>query len=255
MADTSPYLSVVVPCYNESENLQAGVLEEMNTYLVQQPFTWEVLISDDGSTDDSREVAAARISALPGFRLLANVHGGKPHAVWAGLQQARGQVVLFTDMDQSTPLDQFSRLKPRLDAGDDVVIGSRGMERENFPLYRRVGSAVFRSFRRVLVLPHISDTQCGFKAFKRDVACEIFPQLEVLQPQKTAKGWQVTAFDVELLYLADKAGYSISEVTVTWSNRDLAVGKQKSYWRESVHMADQVLKILTRRMRSGRKGS
>lgn len=242
------YLSVVVPCYNEAGNLEHGVLEEMAAYLNRQSYSWEVLISDDGSTDDSREIARSHISQLPGFRLLENPHRGKPGAVWAGIQAARGEVVLFTDMDQSTPLDQFDKLKPKLDAGYDIAIGSRGLERENFPLYRRIGSIVFRGFRQLFILRHISDTQCGFKAFKTTVARDVFPQLDALRPKEVV-GWQVTAFDVELLYLADQAGYSIAEVVVNWSNRDFAQHKNKSYWRESFHMADQVIKILLRHLR------
>lgn len=246
---TNIYLSVVVPCYNESENLEHGVLEEMASYLEQQAFTWEVIISDDGSTDNSRELVRQRISAMPGFRLLENPHGGKPSAVWAGIQAAVGNVVLFTDMDQSTPLDQFALLQPHFEHGDDVVIGSRGMEREDFPLYRRIGSLVFREFRRLFILRGISDTQCGFKAFKREAALAVFPQLDALRPKNQVRGWQVTAFDVELLYLAERAGYRIGEVKVKWSNRDHARGKDKSYWRESRHMAEQVIKILLRRWR------
>jgi dolichyl-phosphate beta-glucosyltransferase len=245
------YLSVVVPCYNEHENLERGVLEEMAAYLRHVEFTWELIISDDGSTDNSREIVRERIANLEGFRLLENPHGGKPRAVWYGIQASQGQVVLFTDMDQSTPLDQFDRLQPLLAKGLDVAIGSRGIERENFPLYRRIGSSVFRAFRRVLLLRNISDTQCGFKAMRAEVARKVFPQLDALRKPREAKGWQVTAFDVELLYLAERAGYRIGEATVAWANRDVAQGKNKSYWRESRHMADQVFKILLRRMRSG----
>lgn len=242
------YLSVVVPCYNERENLERGVLEEMETYLKRVEFTWELIISDDGSTDNSREIVRERITRLEGFRLLENPHGGKPSAVWYGIQASLGQVVLFTDMDQSTPLDQFDRLQPLLSSGYDVAIGSRGMERENFPLYRRIGSSVFRAFRRLLLLRSISDTQCGFKAMRTEVARILFPQLDALREQQKVSGWQVTAFDVELLYLAERAGFKIGEAAVTWANRDVAQGKNKSYWRESRHMAEQVLKIILRRL-------
>jgi dolichyl-phosphate beta-glucosyltransferase len=245
------YLSVVVPCYNERENLERGVLEEMDTYLKEAKFTWEVIISDDGSTDNSRQVVQEHIKDMPGFRLMANPHGGKPSAVWYGIQSCVGQVVLFTDMDQSTPLDQFNQLQPLLASGYDVVIGSRGMERENFPLYRRFGSSVFRAFRRLLLLRQISDTQCGFKAMRTEVALVLFPQLDALRVRRQVSGWQVTAFDVELLYLADRAGFKIGEAQVTWSNRDVTQGKSKSYWRESRHMAEQVFKILLRRVRHG----
>lgn len=238
-----PYLSVVVPCYNESENLRRGVLEEMHAYLSQQSCTYEVIISDDGSTDDSREIVRQRLGDKPGFRLLENPHGGKPSAVWFGIQAARGEIVLFTDMDQSTPIDQLARLLPLFERGCDVVIGSRGMERQNFPLYRRLGSQVFRAFRRLLLLRDISDTQCGFKAMRTTVAREIFPRLEAISKPSKVTGWKVTAFDVELLFLADRAGYRIGEVTVEWANRDVAVGKRKSYLAESKEMAEQILRI------------
>lgn len=238
-----PYLSVVVPCYNESENLRRGVLEEMYAYLSQQRLPYEVLISDDGSTDESREIVRERVRDKPEFRLLENPHGGKPSAVWHGIQAARGQIVLFTDMDQSTPINQLDKLLPFFERGFDVVIGSRGLERQDFPLYRRLGSAVFRSFRRLLLLRNISDTQCGFKAMRVAAAREVFPQLEAIRRPGRVKGWKVTAFDVELLFLLERRGYRIAEVTVEWANRDVSSGKRKSYLAESKEMALQVLKI------------
>ncbi len=238
-----PYLSIIVPCYNERENLQRGVLEEMHTYLSRQNYTYEVVISDDGSTDDSRALVQAHLQDKPYFRLLENAHGGKPVAVWNGIQAACGEIVLFTDMDQSTPLDQLERLLPLFARGYDVVIGSRGMERANYSLYRRIGSAAFRSFRRLFLLRDISDTQCGFKAFRAPVARALFPQLEAIQRPGQVTGWKVTAFDVELLYLAERAGYRIGEVSVRWCNRDIAEGKAKSYVAESKEMAEQVLRI------------
>lgn len=240
---SEPYLSIVVPCYNESENLRRGVLEEMHHYLHQQPYSYEVLISDDGSTDDSRDLAQAGLADKPTFRLLENPHGGKPSAVWYGIRAARGQIVLFTDMDQSTPIDQLALLLPLFDQGYSVVIGSRGMERQNFPLYRRLGSSAFRAFRRALLLRGISDTQCGFKAMQREAALKLFPLLEAIRRPGRVSGWKVTAFDVELLFLAERAGYRIGEVRVAWANRDISTGKRKSYWAESKEMAEQILRI------------
>ena len=161
-----PYLSVIVPCYNEHENLCRGVLEEIGRYLGEQMYAYEVIVVDDGSTDDSVEILRQHLVDKPHFRLLENKHGGKPAAVWSGIQAACGQVILFTDMDQSTPIEQLDRLLPYLGEGYDVVIGSRGFARENFPFYRRVGSSVFRAFRRLLLLRSISDTQCGFKVLR-----------------------------------------------------------------------------------------
>lgn len=237
------YLSVVVPCYNEGGNLRRGVLDEMYDYLCQQSYASELLISDDGSPDDSRELVRAWLPGKEHARLLENPHGGKPSAVWYGIQAARGQILLFTDMDQSTPIDQLALLLPRFDQGYDVVIGSRGMDRANFPLYRRLGSALFRGFRRLFLLHEISDTQCGFKAMRTAVARELFPKLAAIRQATQVTGWKVTAFDVELLYLAERAGHRIAEVTVAWANRDEAVGKKKSYLAESREMAGQVLKV------------
>mgnify|MGYP001109512060 CR=1 FL=1 len=237
------YVSIVVPCYNESENLRRGVLAEMYAYLEGQAWPWEVIISDDGSTDDSREIVEEQVADKPGFRLLRNPHGGKPSAVWYGIQAARGQVVLFTDMDQSTSLDQWDRLRPQFARGYDVVIGSRGMSRDNFPLYRRIGSGLFGGFRRLLLLHRIRDTQCGFKAMRAGVALEVFPRLEAIRKPSRVTGWKVTAFDVELLFLAEKHGARIAEVPVAWEDRDIARGKDKSYWGESKEMAEQVLRV------------
>jgi len=240
---TAPAMSIIVPCYNERENLERGVIEEMAGYLVGLDRTYEVIISDDGSSDNSRELVSERIAGLSCFRLLENTHGGKPSAVWNGIQDAVGDIVLFADLDQSTPLREADKLLPSFDEGYDVVIGSRGIERENFDLLRRLGSAVFRGFRRLLILPGISDTQCGFKAMRREIAQDLFPQLEAIRAQQSVVGWRVTAFDVELLFLARRAGYRIDEVVVEWANRDVSTGKDKSYFAESREMAGQVLRV------------
>lgn len=243
MSLNSPYLSVIVPCYNESENLQRGVLEEMADYLETRDYPYEVIVSDDGSSDKSREIVRRRLQDKPHFRLLKNEHGGKPHAVWQGIRAAKGEIVLITDMDQSTPISEVGKLLPLFAQGYDMVIGSRGVERENFPLYRRMGSSAFRFFRRLFLLPDIEDTQCGFKAMCRSVAREIFPQLEVIRESVSVRGWKVTAFDVELLYLAKRAGYAIAEVEVRWADRDVSRGKERSYLAESKEMAMQVLRV------------
>lgn len=244
-----PLLSVIVPCYNEGANLRRGTLEEMHAYLSEQPYSYEVLISDDGSTDESRDIIRDRLAGKPGFRLLENPHGGKPSAVWYGIRAARGEIVLFTDMDQSTPINQLGRLLPLFAQGYDMVIGSRGLERENFPLYRRLGSAVFRGFRRMFLLRAISDTQCGYKAMRTEVAKEVFPRLEAIRQPRQVRGWRVTAFDVELLYLVERRGCRIAEVAVSWANRDVASGKGKSYLAESREMAAQVLRIKLNELR------
>jgi len=236
------YLSVVIPCYNETENLQRGVLDEVNDFLAKQNFSWEVIISDDGSTDESKKIVSEQVKGKKNFRLVENSHGGKPLAVWSGIKNAGGEYVLFTDMDQSTPIKEVLKLIPYFEKYE-VVIGSRGMERENFSILRKIGSNVFRVFRKILMLRDINDTQCGFKAFQTNVAKKIFPMLQFFKEEKTVKGWKVTSFDVELLFIAEKLGFKVKEVPVEWKDRDVAKGKKKSYLKESKEMLIQILSV------------
>jgi len=236
------YLSVVIPCYNETENLQRGVLDEVNDFLTKQNFSWEVIISDDGSTDESKKIVSEQVKGKKNFRLVENSHGGKPLAVWSGIKNAGGEYVLFTDMDQSTPIKEVLKLIPYFEKYE-VVIGSRGMERENFSILRKIGSNVFRVFRKILMLRDINDTQCGFKTFQTNVAKKIFPMLQFFKEEKTVKGWKVTSFDVELLFIAEKLGFKVKEVPVEWKDRDVAKGKKKSYLKESKEMLIQILRV------------
>ncbi len=239
-----PYLSIVIPCYNEKENLERGVLDEVFNFLRQQKFSWEVIISDDGSTDNSRDLVKELIGSRKGFRLVENNHGGKPAAVWSGIKQSRGKYVLFTDMDQSAPLPEVVKLMPYFEKYD-IVIGSRGSERKNFNLIRKVGSVVFRLIRQYLLsfLRDIEDTQCGFKSFRAEVAKEIFPYLQFFHQKKEIKGWKVTSFDAELLFIAEKFGYRIKEVPVEWKDRDISTGKKRSYFKESKEMLGQIFRV------------
>lgn len=242
MSDKKIYLSVVIPCYNEKENLRRNVLEEVDRFLKKQEFSWEVIISDDGSIDNSRELTNKAINNLNNFRLVENVHGGKPSAVWGGLKEAKGEFVLFADMDQSTPIKEFEKMKPYL-ANNDAVIGSRGMVRKNYSLIRRIGSAFFLLFRKSILLRDIDDTQCGFKAFNTEAVRKVFPLLQFFQRTTVVKGWKVTSYDVELLFLIEKFGGKIKEVLVEWKNEDVSTGKQRSYLKESQEMFRQVLRV------------
>ena len=215
MPTETPYLSVVIPCYNEEKNLKRGVLGEVRQYIVKQDLTWEVIIVNDQSTDDSRSLVERFVRETEGFSLLDIPHGGKPSAVWAGIQEAMGEIVLFTDMDQSTPIGELDKLLPWYKSGHDVVIGSRGPTREGFSIIRQIGSQVFRGFRRLFLLRDISDTQCGFKSCRREAALEVFPRLQFFKQGSKPAGWKVSAYDVELLYLFDRAGYSM-KVPLPW---------------------------------------
>ena len=253
MNEGHPAISVIIPCYNEAKNLQRGVLDEVYAYLRSQDVEWEVIIADDGSTDRSRELVEQIIADKPGFTLAVLPHGGKPAAIWGGLQRARGDAVLFTDMDQSTPIAELDKLLPWYRQGYDVVIGSRGTAREGFSVLRRVGSWVFRTMRSAFLLRHIHDTQCGFKLFRREPVIELFPQLQFFK-EGAPSGWKVTAYDVELLYLFERAGYTIKEVEVAWENRDVSDTKGQGgelgrYMRESWSMAREVLRVNVNRLR------
>lgn len=237
------FLSVIVPCYNEIENLKRGVLDEVRSFLEKQDFVWEVIVSDDGSTDDSLRFVKEYITKNQNFRVLQNPHAGKPFAVWAGIKASKGKYLLFTDMDQATPISEVNKLLPFFEKDYDVVIGSRGEERKGFPWYRKFLATGFRIIRRAILLPNIVDTQCGFKAFKREVALDIFKRLQILQEEKRAKGWKVTAFDVELLFIAQKRGYKIAEVPVKWLDVDIARGKKRNFIRESIEMGKTIVRV------------
>jgi dolichyl-phosphate beta-glucosyltransferase len=254
MQTERPYLSVIIPCYNEEKNLRRGVLDEVRRYIAEQPFSWQVIIVNDESTDGSRGLIEQFVNDATGFSLLDIPHGGKPAAVWAGIQAAAGDIVLFTDMDQSTPIGELAKLLPWYESGFDVVIGSRGSAREGFSIIRQIGSQVFRSFRRLFLLRDISDTQCGFKSCRRDAALEVFPRLQFFKQADRPAGWKVSAYDVELLYLYDRAGYSMKEVEVEWCNRDQSdtkdhSGKLARYAKESLEMAREVLRVKLNQLR------
>ena len=238
----NPYLSIIIPCFNEEENLRRGVLDEVFDYLKKQKFSYEVIISDDGSSDKSRQLVEIFIKGKHDFIYLKNPHGGKPSAVKAGLLKARGEWVLFTDMDQATPIGELSKILPFFKEYD-IVIGSRGLTRKSFPLYRKLASAAFLAIRRPFLLRKITDTQCGFKALKRKIALEIFPRLQVFLIKDKIRGWRVSAYDVEMLFIAEKAGYKIAEVPVTWEDKDITRGKKRSFVKESKEMLLEILRI------------
>ncbi len=236
-------LSIIIPNYNEIENLQRGVLDEVANYLKKVDFSWEVIISDDGSKDQSLSFLDNFAKKHKNFRILHNPHQGKAQTIWSGIQAARGEIILFTDMDQSTPLSEIEKLLPWYKQGFDVVFGSRGRARKNFPWYRQLTSWGFRTFRQIFLLAEVSDTQCGFKSFRTEVALKIFPKLEIINHPPAAKGWSVSAFDVELLFLAQKLGYKLKEVEVNWQDEDVARGKSKNFVKESQDMLKQILRV------------
>lgn len=203
-------------------NLQKGVLDKVVHFLNKKNYTYEVIIVDDGSKDGSVEFVESFIKENPRFRLIKNPHLGKAGAVTTGVLKTQGEYVLFTDMDQATPIEEIDKLLPVFDppaGGFDVVIGSRNSKRRGAPWTRLLmarGMMFLRSF--VVGIKGISDTQCGFKIFRKAAAYKLFSKISKLHHGfSRVAGSSVSAgFDVEIVYLAQKMGYRIKEVPVNW---------------------------------------
>lgn len=216
-------LSVVIPAYNGETNLNDGVLEKVAAYLQKQDYPYEVLVVNDGSTDRTAEIVAEKIKKWPQFRLINNPHKGKAVTVMTGLLQSRGEIALFTDLDQSTPLKEVEKFFPKFDRGFDVVIASR-RGRAGSPIIRKLASLTFSVLRNVILQLPIADTQCGFKAFTHRAVEEIFPDMLKRWQDIRTTGRSVNAgFDVEFLYIAKKKHLKIAELGVAWEH----VGTEK----------------------------
>jgi len=217
MAD-KPRLSVIVPAYNEEPNFKKGSLDEVPRYLEKQSYSWEILIVDDGSDDKTATLADTFAKKYKNVKVVKNPHQGKAETVKTGVEKANGQLILFTDFDQATPIHEVERLFPFF-PDFDIVIGSRqlpGAKREKEPLHRQLMGLVFNLVVQAIAVRGIWDTQAGFKCFKGEVAKELFQRLKVYGKGKKVQGALVTAFDVELLFIAKKKGYKIKEVPIIW---------------------------------------
>lgn len=219
MATGAVFLSVVIPAYDEMANLQKGVLDKVARYLGKQKYSFEVIVVDDGSKDGSIDYLHKFVKDHSHFRVITNPHLGKAGAVTTGVLASKGDFVLFTDMDQATPIEEIEKLLPFFKHKYDIVIGSRNRTRKGAPFTRMLMARGMIMLRSVIVGLHgISDTQCGFKMFTREAALNIFSKLkEIHHGYRSVSGSSVTAaFDVELLLIATKMGYNIKEVPVSW---------------------------------------
>ena len=199
-----PFLSVVIPAYNE-ENRLGPTLVRIREYLAAQKYTSEVLVVDNASRDRTTEVAQEA-----GVEVIEEPRRGKGAAVRTGMLAARGEYMLFSDADLSTPIEEVEKLLDQMRAGADVAIASRGLPTSNLvkrqPWYREIVGRIGNILVRLMAVHGIADTQCGFKLFPREIARRVFP----------AQRLTGAAFDVELLFIVQHAGWKVAEVPVTW---------------------------------------
>jgi glycosyltransferase involved in cell wall biosynthesis len=208
----SPVYSIVIPAYNESSRLGA-TLEKVLAYVHQEGWDAEVIVVNDGSRDNTAEIVRAMAAQDPMLRLIENPgNRGKGYSVRNGMLHAQGRIVLFSDADLSSPIEEAPKLLQALDAGTDIAIGSRWLRAETQtqrqPLHRQLFGRIFNLLLRMTLGLQFADTQCGFKAFKR-------PAVEAIFPLQKIERW---GFDPEILFLAQKFGYKIKEVPVLWGH-------------------------------------
>jgi dolichyl-phosphate beta-glucosyltransferase len=226
--------SIVIPAYNEQARIGA-TLSEVIRCVEANAWRVEVIVVDDGSTDATAEIVKAVTSRTPFVRLLSNGENrGKGHSVRNGMLHAAGDIVLFTDADLSSPIQEATRLFDAIRQGADVAIGSRWLAQSRQtirqPLYRRFFGRCFNLVTRMIMRLPFADTQCGFKAFTRPAAQTIF-QLQRIER------W---GFDPEILFIALKRGYTIREVPVSWGHDERT---RISYLRDGLQMLKELLLI------------
>jgi glycosyltransferase involved in cell wall biosynthesis len=235
-----PRLSIVIPAYNESARIEAA-LSSVLACADARSWDAEILVVDDGSTDNTPAIIHRWMASYPNLQLIQNPgNRGKGYSVRNGLLQASGDIVLFSDADLSAPIEEAERLIDAIHNGADVAIGSRWLDKQkqtiHQPLYRRFFGRCFNAVtRKVIGLP-FKDTQCGFKAFKRDAAQTIFRL-------QTIERW---GFDPEILFIARRLKYTIVEVPVTWGHDERS---RISYLKDGMKMLEEMAQIRTNSLR------
>ncbi len=210
------FLSIVIPAYNEEKRL-LSTLDQICKYLSRQNYPYEVIVVDDGSTDNTLQIARDFANSNGHIVVLTNGQNmGKGCTVRNGMLSAKGEYVFFTDADLSTPIEELEKCLPYLINSYDVVIGSRSLPGSvilvHQPWYREKMGKIFNFMVNMMLLNGIIDTQCGFKGFKREVVQKVFGRCKI-------NGF---SFDVEALYLSRKFNYKIKEIPIRWRNSTLS---------------------------------
>lgn len=236
---TRPSVTIVIPVFNEEERIAAS-LYEIKDYLSQQDYESDILIIDDGSSDLTTEIVkfvdiyGAEVKSQSEGILEENVKNvGKGYSIAKGLLMAKGEIIVFSDADSSTPITEIPKLLQKFDEGYDVVIGSRNLQNsivQGRTTLRTFLSRCFNFAARSIRLLDVADSQCGFKAYRREVA-------RVVAKKQKTYGF---CFDVEHLHIAQKLGFRIAEVPVVWKHEE---GSTLSLLNDSIKMFIDLLKI------------
>lgn len=229
-----PSYSIVIPAYNEGQRLGA-TLERVLAYVASQQWSAEIIVVNDGSRDNTAEIVRSFALGNPALRLLENPgNRGKGYSVRNGMLNAQGEVLLFSDADLSSPIEEAPKLFQAISAGADLAIGSRwlqsDLQTERQPLYRQLFGRIFNLLLRLILGLKFKDTQCGFKAFTRSAALQVFPL-------QTIERW---GFDPEILFIAQRLRFKVKEVPVAWAHD---VGTRISPLRDGTRMFFEMLKI------------
>jgi dolichyl-phosphate beta-glucosyltransferase len=250
-----PSFSLVIPAYNEAPRITETIRESIS-WLTRQPFVSELIVVDDGSDDATPTLAEGALSAYPRGRVIRIAHGGKAAAVRAGMLAATGEQIAFSDADLATPLRYLTDLRAALAEGCDVAIGSRegvGARRIGEPPYRHLMGRVFNGLVRLILIPDVQDTQCGFKLFRAEVARDLLHRSRLYRDGgQNVSGPRVTAFDVELLMIARLNGYRVCSVPVIWSYGE---GSKVRPARDTWHNVRDVLDVWIGARRGRYRGS
>lgn len=229
---STPLISLIIPAHNETERLPAS-LEAVKRYISSLPFETEVIVVENNSSDATAEIVREWMKRMPQLRLISLVQPGKGNAIRTGMLAAQGAYRFMADADFSMPVEEIGKFLPHGAPLAPVSIASReapGSKRIGEPFYRHLIGRVYNLLVRLLVLPGLQDTQCGFKCFSAEAAKAIFP-LQRLE------GW---SFDVEVLAIARKLGFEITEVPITWHYQP---GSRMRLLRDSLQMAKDLFTI------------
>lgn len=236
MPDT--FLSIIIPAYNEEKRLPK-TLQQLFDFLKKQSYTFEVLVVENGSQDQTYNIAQRSTEKYPQLQVLRVEQAGKGRAVQRGMLEARGDYRFMCDADFSMPVEQINRFLPPSLEDFDIAIASReapGAVRYNEPQYRHIVGRIFNTLIRLLAVPELHDTQCGFKCFRAHAAEELFSR-------QTVMGW---SFDVEILFVAGLLGFQIEELPIPWYHNPES---KISVLTDSFQMALDIFSIRLKSMR------